>query len=99
MCGIVGIFDLHSNSEIDRELLSRMNETQFHRGPDEGGIHVEDGLGFAHRRLSIIDLFFCFCSSQPIKSVASTTLFKIISTSCSLFLIILFITIENLLGS
>jgi asparagine synthase (glutamine-hydrolysing) len=56
MCGIVGIFDLHSNSEIDRELLSRMNETQFHRGPDEGGIHVEDGLGFAHRRLSIIDL-------------------------------------------
>ncbi len=56
MCGIVGIFDLHNNSEIDRELLSQMNETQFHRGPDEGGIHMEDGLGFAHRRLSIIDL-------------------------------------------
>lgn len=56
MCGIVGIFDIHGNSEIDRELLSRMNESQFHRGPDEGGLHVEPGLGFGHRRLSIIDL-------------------------------------------
>ena len=56
MCGIVGIFDIHGKSEIDRELLSRMNESQFHRGPDEGGLHTELGLGFGHRRLSIIDL-------------------------------------------
>ncbi len=56
MCGIVGIFDRRRKSEISRELLSRMNETQFHRGPDEGGLHTEPGLGFGHRRLSIIDL-------------------------------------------
>lgn len=56
MCGIVGIFDIHGSSEIDRDLLSRMNESQFHRGPDEGGLHSEPGLGFGHRRLSIIDL-------------------------------------------
>jgi asparagine synthase (glutamine-hydrolysing) len=56
MCGIVGIFDIHGQAEIDRDLLERMNQTQFHRGPDEGGIHVEPGLGFGHRRLSIIDL-------------------------------------------
>lgn len=56
MCGIVGIFDIQGKSEIDRELLSRMNEAQFHRGPDEGGLHTEPGLGFGHRRLSIIDL-------------------------------------------
>ena len=56
MCGIVGIFDIHSNPDIDRDLLSRMNESQFHRGPDEGGLHTEPGLGFGHRRLSIIDL-------------------------------------------
>jgi len=56
MCGITGIFDLGGQREIDREQLSRMNETQFHRGPDEGGIHTEPGVGFAHRRLSIIDL-------------------------------------------
>ncbi|WP_367155990.1 XrtA/PEP-CTERM system amidotransferase [Methylomonas sp. HYX-M1] len=56
MCGIVGIFDIQGNCEIDRDLLSRMNESQFHRGPDEGGLHTEPGLGFGHRRLSIIDL-------------------------------------------
>lgn len=56
MCGIVGIFDLQGTSEIDRNVLSRMNESQFHRGPDEGGLHTEPGLGFGHRRLSIIDL-------------------------------------------
>ena len=56
MCGIVGIFDIHGTGEIDRDLLSRMNESQFHRGPDEGGLHTEPGLGFGHRRLSIIDL-------------------------------------------
>ena len=33
-----------------------MNEAQHHRGPDEGGLHIEPGLGFGHRRLSIIDL-------------------------------------------
>jgi asparagine synthase (glutamine-hydrolysing) len=57
MCGIVGIFELHSRKEVDRTLLLRMNETQFHRGPDESGVHFESGLGLAHRRLSIIDLF------------------------------------------
>jgi len=33
-----------------------MNESQHHRGPDEGGLHVEPGVGLGHRRLSIIDL-------------------------------------------
>lgn len=56
MCGIVGIFHLRDSINIDRDLLSSMNETQFHRGPDEGGIHTEAGVGLGHRRLSIIDL-------------------------------------------
>lgn len=56
MCGIAGIFDATGKREIDRELLGRMNEVQHHRGPDEGGLHTEPGLGFGHRRLSIIDL-------------------------------------------
>jgi len=56
MCGIVGIFDIKERREINRELLTKMNEVQYHRGPDEGGIHIEPGLGFGHRRLSIIDL-------------------------------------------
>lgn len=56
MCGLVGIFDLREAGVVERELLSRMNETQFHRGPDEGGLHCEPGVGLGHRRLSIIDL-------------------------------------------
>ncbi len=50
------MFDMRGEREIDRQLLGRMNETQHHRGPVEGGLHTEHGLGFGHRRLSIIDL-------------------------------------------
>lgn len=56
MCGVSGIFDSVGMRAINEALLSDMNQAQFHRGPDEGGIHTEPGLGIAHRRLSIIDL-------------------------------------------
>ncbi len=56
MCGIAGIFDVRETRHVDADVLHRMNEAQFHRGPDEGGIHREPGVGLAHRRLSIIDL-------------------------------------------
>ena len=56
MCGFAGIFDPRGARDVDRALLSRMNESQHHRGPDECGLHVEPGVGLAHRRLSIIDL-------------------------------------------
>jgi asparagine synthase (glutamine-hydrolysing) len=56
MCGIVGIVDRQGNREIDRDLLAKLNEAQFHRGPDEGGVYFEPGVGLGHRRLSIIDL-------------------------------------------
>src|SRR5450755_1702384 len=56
MCGITGIFDTRGKRSIDLAVLARMNESQHHRGPDEGSVHVEPGLGFGHRRLSIIDV-------------------------------------------
>lgn len=56
MCGITGIFETRGRRDIDRAVLHRMNESQFHRGPDEGGLHIEPGVGLGHRRLSIIDL-------------------------------------------
>jgi asparagine synthase (glutamine-hydrolysing) len=47
-----------------------MNESQHHRGPDEGDLHIEPGVGFGHR-LSVIDIA---TGQQPIfnddKSVA-----------------------------
>lgn len=56
MCGIVGIVDVRGERPIDRGLLERMNQTQVHRGPDAGGVHLAPGVGLGHRRLSIIDL-------------------------------------------
>jgi len=56
MCGISGMFDTKAAREVSRALLTRMNESQHHRGPDEGDLHIEPGVGLGHRRLSIIDL-------------------------------------------
>ena len=56
MCGITGIFDTRGHTEIARAVLHRMNESQAHRGPDEGDMYLEPGVGLGHRRLSIIDL-------------------------------------------
>ena len=56
MCGISGIFDTRDRRPIDGRLVSRMNEVLHHRGPDEGAVHLEPGIGLGHRRLSIIDV-------------------------------------------
>ena len=56
MCGITGIFDTRNRSDMDRAVLQRMNDSQLHRGPDEGSLHIEPGVGLGHRRLSIIDI-------------------------------------------
>ncbi len=56
MCGLVGIVDVRESRPIDGTLLRAMNDTLTHRGPDGDGMHLEPGVGLAHRRLSIIDL-------------------------------------------
>ena len=56
MCGITGIFDTRGQRAVDAAALQRMNDSQFHRGPDEGSVHIEPGVGLGHRRLSIIDI-------------------------------------------
>ena len=56
MCGISGIVDLAGKRPIDEALLKDINDTMVHRGPDGDGLFVEPGVGFGHRRLSIIDL-------------------------------------------
>ena len=65
MCGIAGLFDLRGTQSFDADLLGRMNQAQFHRGPDEGGTFLEPGVALAHRRLSIIDLS---AGQQPMHS-------------------------------
>ncbi|MCB8946641.1 MAG: asparagine synthase (glutamine-hydrolyzing) [Ardenticatenaceae bacterium] len=52
MCGITGIL----SPQINRERLEQANDLLHHRGPDDAGIFIADGIGLAARRLSIIDL-------------------------------------------
>jgi asparagine synthase (glutamine-hydrolysing) len=58
MCGISGFIDLKSQSS--EVILEEMNNSLLHRGPDGYGkffLQLQSfHIGFAHRRLSIIDL-------------------------------------------
>ena len=55
MCGIVGIANNNLRS-ISREVLEKMNLCIVHRGPDDDGFYVNETVGLAMRRLSIIDV-------------------------------------------
>lgn len=58
MCGISGFLSKGYRSEDALGVLRKMNQSLIHRGPDDHGqwFEPEMGLGFAHRRLSIVDL-------------------------------------------
>ncbi len=55
MCGIAGFTQYHQQFG-DEETLKLMGDTIIHRGPDAGGVYLEEHVGLCHRRLSIIDL-------------------------------------------
>ncbi|PYV69323.1 MAG: asparagine synthase (glutamine-hydrolyzing) [Acidobacteria bacterium] len=56
MCGICGIFYRDKRRAIDPDTLAQMNWRIAHRGPDDDGFFIEENIGLAMRRLSIIDL-------------------------------------------
>ena len=56
MCGIAGIMGLQQQAGFERQSVQRMIKTLNHRGPDGQGVYVDDKIGLAHSRLSIIDL-------------------------------------------
>lgn len=56
MCGIVGEFNKSRSKSLIAATLQHMTDVIKHRGPDDEGFYVEDGLGLGMRRLSIIDL-------------------------------------------
>lgn len=69
MCGIAGIFDV-SAQEIDRNIIQKMTSALAHRGPDDEGTWFDAGVGFGHRRLSIIDL--SPAGHQPMENLEGT---------------------------
>ncbi len=58
MCGIAGYLKLTNSHFIQESLLKSMADSMAHRGPNGQGTWISsDGCaGFAHRRLSIVDL-------------------------------------------
>ncbi|MBQ3796609.1 MAG: asparagine synthase (glutamine-hydrolyzing) [Butyrivibrio sp.] len=58
MCGICGYI---SKKRITEEELRIMNDTMYHRGPNDSGVSIYEGrddysIGLAQRRLAILDL-------------------------------------------
>lgn len=56
MCGIVGILSSELDFHEKNEILQKMNHSLIHRGPDDSGCWIGKDVGFAVRRLEIIDL-------------------------------------------
>ena len=56
MCGISGIYHYNSSGQVNGELLKKMTDCLFHRGPDDSDYYIDKSIGLGHRRLSIIDL-------------------------------------------
>lgn len=65
MCGIAGIINLNREGieESQKLALQMMIDRMAQRGPDGVGLFVDDYVGLAHRRLSIIDVS---SGAQPI---------------------------------
>ena len=68
MCGIAGF--LGKTSYPDK-CLNEMAQALSHRGPDDSGIWFDDAnkIGFAHTRLSILDL--SSAGHQPMHSMSN----------------------------
>ena len=64
MCGIAGIASLNGRP-VGLDELRWMCAAMVHRGPDDDGFHLADGIGLGMRRLSIIDLH---TGRQPIRN-------------------------------
>ncbi|MBE7558181.1 asparagine synthase (glutamine-hydrolyzing) [bacterium] len=69
MCGIAGILNLSQPIPLDPAALLRMIGALRHRGPDEAGVFLDDRVGLANARLSIVDLA---SGTQPIHNEDET---------------------------
>lgn len=55
MCGIAGFYNTRDSS-LGQKSLDDMNNALAHRGPDSKNTYLNNTVGLAHRRLSIVDL-------------------------------------------
>ncbi|MCJ8268116.1 MAG: asparagine synthetase B, partial [Psychrosphaera sp.] len=66
MCGITGVWNL-DNLPLSERSVHYFNDSLEHRGPDSGGIYIDDSacFGLGHRRLAIQDI--SSSGAQPMK--------------------------------
>ena len=55
MCGIAGVIDPSSSTELRQAAVTRMCGAMFHRGPDDMGIEASGPATLGMRRLAIFD--------------------------------------------
>jgi asparagine synthase (glutamine-hydrolysing) len=71
MCGIAGVVDFKGRFSINQQTLENMAKPLRYRGPDQDGYFIGSTkkcqFGFAHKRLSIIDL--SETGRQPMRSI------------------------------
>ncbi len=56
MCGIAGIVASDALHADERARVTLMRDILTHRGPDDGGLYIDEQAALGHRRLSIVDL-------------------------------------------
>lgn len=58
MCGICGVIQIGGEPRpvIAAEALDRMTDAMSHRGPDDRGTYMADGVALGARRLSVVDV-------------------------------------------
>ena len=65
MCGICGVVNSDVENNVEHQLLKKMCDVIYHRGPDDDGVYLNQNIGLGMRRLSIIDLA---TGKQPISN-------------------------------
>jgi asparagine synthase (glutamine-hydrolysing) len=70
MCGIAGFWHHQRGSDVPTDILVKMGSAISNRGPDDSGTFYDSsvGIGFVHRRLSILDL--SSAGHQPMASIS-----------------------------
>ena len=56
MCGIIGNFSFQKETLLTEDIFRRLNQTQQHRGPDDGAVYFKNDISLGSRRLAVIDI-------------------------------------------
>ena len=56
MCGIAGLISSEKSIEYKEHIAPKMLNTLRKRGPDEGGVYIDEEALLVHRRLAVVDI-------------------------------------------